>query len=104
MAFAVCNIGASTEAGSDNLYVKFGAIKISGQSSGVFSQLLHACHSLASARGLHKIRAGVNIGRIEAYQQLISAGFRTDMHPVAMQRNNEEGYNHSGVYLLDDCR
>jgi hypothetical protein len=82
--------------------VKFGAARAGEQASHDFYELLEACQSLAAARGLRKIRAGVNVGRIETYQHLIGGGFLTEMHGIAMQRGNDEGYNHPGIYLSDD--
>jgi predicted N-acetyltransferase YhbS len=98
--FAACHIGAGTEAGSADCYVKFGAARGARE----FDELLDACEALASSRGIPEIDAGVNLGRLEAYQRLIARGFRTSMHGVAMHRANDEGYNHPGVYLLDDWR
>ena len=103
-AFAVCHIGAGTEAGSGNCYVKFGAARPGSQASRDFVQLLEACESLASARQLRTIRAGVNLGRIESYKLLLEHGFRTEMHGIAMQHANDEGYNRPGIYVLDDWR
>ena len=103
-AFAVCHIGAGTEAGSGNCYVKFGAARPGSQVSRDFGQLLKACESLAAARGLRTIRAGVNLGRIESYRCLLEQGFKTEMHGIAMQRANDEGYNRPRIYVLDDWR
>lgn len=103
-AFAVCHIGSGTEAGSGNCYVKFGAARPGSQASRDFVQLLEACESLASARQLRTIRAGVNLGRIESYKLLLEHGFRTEMHGIAMQHANDEGYNRPGIYVLDDWR
>jgi len=103
-AFAVCHVGAGTEAGSGNCYVKFGAARPGVQTSHHFGNLLDACESFADARELRTIRAGVNLGRIESYKHLLGRGFRTEMHGIAMQRANNEGYNRPGVYLLDDWR
>jgi GNAT superfamily N-acetyltransferase len=102
--FAICQIGAGTEAGSGNLYVKFGVSRARGQDANDFEKLLDACQSLAADRGLQKITAGVNAGRIESYQRLLAAGFQTNMQGIAMHRGNDEGYNRPGVYLIDDWR
>ena len=103
-ALAVCHVGAGTEAGTGTCYVKFGAARPGVQASHYFAQLLEASESLAASLGLRTIRAGVNLGRIETYQHLLQQGFRTEMHGVAMHQANDEGYNHPGVYLLDDWR
>ncbi len=103
-AFAVCHVGAGTEAGSGSCYVKFGAARPSLQAPHDFGKLLDACETLAAARGLQTIRAGVNLSRIESYKRLLHQGFKTEMHGIAMQRANDEGYNRPGIYLLDDWR
>ena len=69
-----------------------------------FDQLLRACESLTVAQGLSRLVAGVNLGRQEAYQRLLASGFRADMVGVAMEKPNEPGYNHVGIYLIDDWR
>jgi hypothetical protein len=53
---------------------------------------------------LKRIVAGVNTGRIKAYQQMLARGFRTDMQGVAMHRPDEPGYNRQDIYLIDDWR
>jgi hypothetical protein len=32
----------------------------------------------------------------------VGRGFETDLMGVAIQEDNEPGYNHSGIYVLDD--
>jgi GNAT superfamily N-acetyltransferase len=102
-AFAVCHLGAGTEAGSGTLYVKFGAAR-HGLGREPFRQLLAACESLAHARGAQQIVAGVNTARHEAYGTLLEHGFRSVMHGIAMQRPNEPGFNRPDRYVLDDWR
>jgi hypothetical protein len=60
--------------------------------------------ALAATQGVARLIAGVNMGRREAYRQMIRRGFRTDLQGVAMQRGNEAGYNRPGVFLIDDWR
>jgi GNAT superfamily N-acetyltransferase len=102
--FACCHCGAGTEAGAGVCYVKFGAVLPGPEAERRFDQLLQACQALALASSLARLVAGVNLGREEAYQRLQAAGFRADMLGVAMARPNEAGYNHGGVYLIDDWR
>ncbi len=103
-ALAVCHSGAGTEAGSGNYYVKFAAAR-SGKDAGIlFDRLLDTCERHARAAGAATIIAGVNTGRHEAYKLMLANGFRTIMQGVAMQRGNEAGYNHPGIYILDDWR
>jgi GNAT superfamily N-acetyltransferase len=99
--FAVCYCGAGTEAGPDNCYVKFAAARPDGVS---FQRLLTACESMAGARGLRKMEAGVNTARSEAWRLMLEAGFRTQIQGVAMQRKNEPIYNRPDVLVIDDWR
>jgi len=102
--FAVCHCGAGTEAGTGTCYVKFGAVRPSRTASKDFDWLLLACEEFAAHRGATRLAAGVNMARHEAYVRMLQKGFRTDRHGVVMQRPNEDGYNRSGVYVVDDWR
>ena len=104
VGFACCHCGAGTEAGTDTCYIKFGAALPGPAAAEYFDQLLRACEALAVAQGLSRLVAGVNLGRQEAYQRLLASGFRADMVGVAMEKPNEPGYNHVGIYLIDDWR
>jgi hypothetical protein len=101
---AVCHVGPGTEAGSGACYIKFGATRPGPNAGQDFSRLIDACEELASARGVPRLVAGVNTARHEAYRQMLTRGFRTDIQGVAMSRPNEAGYNRPGVYLIDDWR
>jgi GNAT superfamily N-acetyltransferase len=101
---AVCHTGAGTEAGSGVLYAKFGAVRPGRDAERRFNGLLEACEQLASSRSLSRISAGVNLGRHEAYRQMLARGFRNDFLGVAMAKPNEPGYNRPGVYVIDDWR
>jgi hypothetical protein len=46
----------------------------------------------------------MNTARHEGYQRMLANGFRPVMTSLIMQRHNVEGYNHPGVYLIDDWR
>jgi GNAT superfamily N-acetyltransferase len=102
--FACCHCGAGTEAGTGTCYIKFGAVLPGPAAAQHFDQLLRACEALAVSQSLSRLVAGVNLGRQEAYQRLLASGFRADMVGVAMEKPNEPGYNHGGVYLIDDWR
>jgi hypothetical protein len=103
-AFAVCHVGAKTEAGSGACYAKFGAVRPGIDAQINFERLLDACGKLSASRGAERFVAGVNTARHEAYRTMVARGFRTDILGVAMQHNHEPGYNRPGVYLLDDWR
>jgi GNAT superfamily N-acetyltransferase len=102
--FAVCHCGPGTEAGSGTCYMKFGAIRPGPQARSNFGLLLEAVEAMASARQLHRISAGVNTSRVEAYRDLLARGFRTDMQGVTMHCAKDAGYHHAGVFAIDDWR
>ena len=104
VGFAVCHCGPGTEAGPSKCYIKFGAVPPGPTAETRFARLLHACDALASARGMARLAAGVNLGREEAYRTLRAHGFRTDGQGVAMHHPNEPGYHRPGVYVMDDWR
>jgi hypothetical protein len=103
-AFAVCHCGEGTEAGTDNCYIKFGAVRPRPEAEKMFSRLLAACEALAAGRGLRRVQAGVNLGRSQAYRQMLRLGFRMQSQGVAMHRPGSPGYNRPDVWILDDWR
>jgi GNAT superfamily N-acetyltransferase len=102
--FAVCHVGAGTEAGSGKCYVKFGAVRCGANASRDFRRLLAACRAFGLSRGANLLVAGVNLARLDAYKEMLNAGFRSTAQGVAMERNGEEGYNRPDVLLMDDWR
>jgi len=103
-AFAVCHCGEGTEAGRDNCYIKFAAVHPGSRAENVFDRLLDACETLAAARRLQRIEAGVNLNRSRAYRQLLRRGFRTSAQGVAMHRPDSPAYNRPDVFVIDDWR
>ena len=101
--FAVCHVGAGTEAGSGTCYVKFAAVRGEG-STGDFERLLDACEALGAAYGATRLVAGVNLAREKAYRALLARGLRVDFVGVAMQSGNEPAFNRPDVLALDDWR
>jgi GNAT superfamily N-acetyltransferase len=101
---AVCHIGAGTEAGGGNCYVKFGAVRPGQHAARHFGLLLDACQLLAADKGATALAAGANAGRDKAWQALARRGFRIGMLGVSMHRPNDAGYSHSDSYLIDDWR
>jgi GNAT superfamily N-acetyltransferase len=101
---AVCHVGAGTEAGGGNCYIKFGAVRPGPDGHRHFSSLLDACHQLAAGCGASVLAAGVNAGRDQAWGALRQLGFRVGMQGVTMHRPNESGYSQSSTYLIDDWR
>jgi GNAT superfamily N-acetyltransferase len=101
---AVCHIGAGTEAGGGNCYVKFACVRPGPQAARHFELLLDACHRLAADRGAATLAAGANAGRDNAWRALAQRGFRVGMLGVTMHRPNDAGYSHSDSYVIDDWR
>jgi len=102
--FAVCHVGAGTEAGSGKCYVKFGAVRSAPDAAREFRRLLDACREFARLCDAKTLGAGVNLARLDAYREMLQAGFRATMQGVAMQRNADPGYNRPDVFLIDDWR
>jgi GNAT superfamily N-acetyltransferase len=104
-AFAVCHIGAGTEAGSGVCYAKFAAVRPGSHVQANFLRLLTGVEYLAGHRAASKVTAGVNLARREAFQSLFARGYRTKMQGLAMETGDaSSGYNRAGVYILDDWR
>lgn len=104
VGFAACHCGAGTEAGTGTCFVKFAAVRPGPEACVQFDRLLAACEEYAATQSASRLVGGVNTGRTEAYQRMLTRGFRTDFIGVAMHRHNEEGYNRPGVYVIDDWR
>ncbi len=103
-AFAVCHYGPRSEAGADNCFIKFGAVREGPSAEHDYVRLLDACEALAVAIGMPKLLAGANMARYEAYRLLVARGFRTEIQGVAMHRHNDPGYCRPGAYIIDDLR
>jgi GNAT superfamily N-acetyltransferase len=102
--FAVCHCGAGSEAGTGVCYVKFGVVRPGKGAERGFNRLLSACEEFAAGQGASRLVLGVNTAREKAYRQVLARGFRADFLGLSMARPNEEGYNRSDVYLIDDWR
>jgi hypothetical protein len=103
-AFAICHLGAGSEAGSGTAYLKFAAARSGDGAARHLVRLLASCEALAASRGLTQLIAGVNTARHGAYRVMLEGGFRAVLHGIAMQQNNALGYNRPGCYVLDDWR
>ena len=73
----MCHCGPGTEAGSGACYIKFGAGPPGDNTQIYFDNLLHACETFAKEQQMSRLIAGVNTARHDAYQMMISLGFRT---------------------------
>ena len=103
-AFAVCHCGEGTEAGRDNCLVKFAAVRPGPRADDAFDRLLTECEAFAAARSAHRIEAGVNLNRSQAYRRMLRRGFRTTMQGVAMHKPDSPAYNRPDVFVVDDWR
>ena len=101
---AICHNGAGTEAGSGKCYIKFAAVRSGADAPRELRRLIGACREFAQVRGARILSAGMNLARLDAYREMLQAGFRTTSQGVAMQRNGEAGYNRPEVFLIDDWR
>ncbi len=104
VAFSICHCGSKTEAGDNTCYVKFGAVRPSGNESEHFTALLRACEAMAGEQRLGLLVVGVNMARRKAYSQLTGSGFRTRFTGLAMETHPERSYNRPEVYIVDDWR
>jgi predicted N-acetyltransferase YhbS len=102
--FAICHIGAGTEAGSGNCYVKLGLVRPHGDSDAFFRRLLEACDTVAGLRGATSLLAGMNRDRAGAHAAMGEAGFEAGMQGLVMTRPDARGYNREDVFLIDDWR
>ena len=105
VAFAVCHVGAGSEAGGRLCYVKFGAARRGRSAARAFGQLLDAVDDFALSRGVAYVTFGVNAAREVAYREVVRRGYRGDQSQgVIMERAGRPSYNRPGVFLIDDWR
>ncbi|HXY79027.1 MAG TPA: GNAT family N-acetyltransferase, partial [Candidatus Bathyarchaeia archaeon] len=104
-AFAVCHVGAGTEAGSGVCYVKFAAVRLGPRAADNFIRLLRGVEAFAASRHVPKVTGDVNVARREAFRAMLDSGFRPERNGVAMETGDaSSGYNRAGVYIIDDWR
>jgi GNAT superfamily N-acetyltransferase len=102
--FAVCHVGAGSEAGSGVCYVKFGAVAPGPRAAADLERLLAACEGFAQARDCGSVAAGVSMGRARAYQTMRASGFRTMLQGVTMHRPSTPPFHDENAFVLDDWR
>ena len=103
--FAICHLGAGSEAGARACYVKFGAVRPGAEAARRFEGLLDACEALAASSGLDRLVAGVSTGRLDAYRRMLRRGFRADPIGVAMYRRPDgPTFDTPAHYVIDDLR
>jgi hypothetical protein len=104
VGLAICHAGKGSEAGSDTVYVKFGAVRSGSDAIAHFARLIDAASDFAYRRGAKQISAGVNLARMNAYRWLLDHGFRAGLQGVAMHRPWLEAYDRPEIFALDDWR
>ncbi len=102
--FALCHVGAGTEAGSGTCYVKFAAARPGPHASSAFTRLVVGCEALAVERGAGTVLAGVNTARQAAYEVMLARGYRAGMYGLAMHRPNRAGFSRRNDFVVDDWR
>lgn len=102
--FAACHIGAQSEAGTGNCFVKFGAVRPGPDAVDDLGRLVDACEALAAAAGCKTLIAGANMGRLTQYRAMLAMGFRANLIGVAMEQHGRPGYNRPDVLIIDDWR
>jgi ribosomal protein S18 acetylase RimI-like enzyme len=97
-AFAICHHGASSEAGSKNMSVKFGA----ATGAAAYGRLLDAVLAYGAAVNAEAVSLAVNAAREGAYRATLERGFRIAMLGVAMVRG--DAGDDPGAWLIEDYR
>jgi len=101
---AHCEFGPKSPAGAGSCLIRFAAIRPDIENATRFDQLITACKRLAADEGLKQVVACVNASRPKAYRHLLSLGFRAQRNGVTMHGPDEDAYNQSASYVLDDLR
>jgi predicted N-acetyltransferase YhbS len=102
--FVICHVGPHSEADTGVVYAKFAAAPPGPKAARDFQRLLDAANDFAHRSGATKINAGVNMGAMEAYRLMMTAGFRTALHGIAMHRPWIDIYDRTDVFALEDWR
>ncbi|MBR0712686.1 GNAT family N-acetyltransferase [Bradyrhizobium liaoningense] len=103
-AVALCEYGPKSPAGAGSCLIRFAAAHPGSDTERPFDRLLTACETLAADQGLKQIVACVNASRPKAYRHLLALGFRAQRNGVTMHRPNEDAYNQTAAFVLDDLR
>lgn len=102
--FALCHVGAGSEAVTGSCFVKFAGVRPGAGGAVLLEGLLDACETFAAERGAGRLEVGVNLGRRAAADLLDQRGHRTFRHGVAMHRPPDESTVMSAQLVLDDWR
>jgi GNAT superfamily N-acetyltransferase len=104
VAFALCHLGAGSEAVAGSCYVKFAAVRPGAGGAGLLDDLLDACETFAAEGGACRLEVGVSLGRRRAAELLAERGHRTFRHGVAMHRPPDESSVEPAPFVLYDWR
>jgi GNAT superfamily N-acetyltransferase len=102
--FAVCQLGARSETGSGNAYVKFALVRPGEGASGRLDFLLGAVERFALAAGAKSLEAGSNASHRDTLKLLLRRGFKIGFIGVAMHSPDEPAYHRPDVFVIDDWR
>lgn len=100
-AFAICHVGAGTEAGSESCFVKFGAATPGADSEKIFVELMRSCEGFAASRKAEKLTTNMNAGRTEAYRLTLEYGFKMTFATITMTRPDISSYDRPVAYVMD---
>jgi GNAT superfamily N-acetyltransferase len=103
-AMALCEYGVRSPAGAGTCLIRFAAVRPDLHAERWFGRLIAACDRLAADQGLKQIAACVNASRSAAYRQLLAMGFRAQRNVVTMHRPNEDAFDQSAEFVLEDFR
>jgi GNAT superfamily N-acetyltransferase len=101
---AICHVGASSEGGSRNVFVKYGQVAADERSSTRLADLVHVTAEIARDHGAERVVLGMVTSRHEAYRKLIEMGFRSEFQGVRMHRPWAELEDGAGQWIIDDWR
>jgi GNAT superfamily N-acetyltransferase len=102
--FAVCHVGARSEAGSGNAYIKFAVVRPGEGAPGRLDALLRAVEVFAVTSGAEGVEAGVNASHRDTLKLLWKRGFKIEFIGVAMHSPDEPAYHRPEVFVIDDWR
>jgi GNAT superfamily N-acetyltransferase len=102
--FAVCHLGARSEAGSGNAYIKFAIVRPGEGALGRLDALLRAVEDFATTSGAESVEAGVNASHRDTLKLLWKRGFKIEFIGVAMHSPDEPAYHRPDVFVIDDWR
>jgi GNAT superfamily N-acetyltransferase len=103
LGFALCHVGAGSEAGPDACYVK-AAVVHRDQSDVLLRALLEAVEAFAVDHGWSRLEAGAPASRTTASRALLDSGWTPTGTGMAMTRPGDGGALGPDAGVLDDWR